>query len=322
MNDREKKLAAAVGVIFALWGCYWGWNKYSDWKQTAQKSLTSAQNSLQEAELDKLKAEDAVKQLNEWRNQSLPADPAKAQAQYRGWLVEQLQDARLDVDNVTPRRVTGRSDAYEPVSYQVEATGKLDSVVKFLDTFYRSDLLHKISSLRLTPRDGSSELSVSLSVEALVVDGTERTEGLSEGTSDRLKLASSKEYLDRIVGRNPFAEYKDPPPKLPDRVVTTSQPEPRQPAPKPSFNHAEFATVTGFVSDGDDYQAWVWAKTLEDERLRVKRGDAIEVGEFKGTVVDVFKQELVVETPEGLIAFRLGDTLLEGRIMASAPAGG
>ena len=322
MNDREKKLTAAVGLLVVLWGSYWGWNKYSTWLQNAQNEKTSVATQLQEAELDLAKARTAVRNLQTWQEQSLPASVATAQAEYRGWLVEQLQSSRLDVDSVTPRRVTGRNNAYQPVSYQIEATGKLKSVVEFLDKFYRSDLLHKISNLQLTPRDAKGDLQVSLAVEALVVEGTKREKDLPEGTSDRLLLASADEYVSSIVGRDPFAEYVKPrPPRIVTPRVVEDKP-PVTPTPRPSFDHAKYAKITGLVSVGDDYQAWVWAKTLDDKRLRLNRGDKIDIGEFEGTVVDVTQDELVVETDEGLWVFRLGETLSDGRLLVSASTGG
>lgn len=318
MSDREKKLTAAVVLMVGLWLGNWGWQKYSAWKQAAIAQQSTAASNAQTAFLERQQARVAVNKLGAWREMSLPANPTVAQSQYRAWLIESLQQARLDVDDVNPRRTGQRSDAYEALSYVVTADGPLDAVVRFLTSFYQSDQLHKITTLSLIPMEGSGTLRVSLTVEALVVAGAERKSGLAQGTAERLKLASADEYVERIVARNPFVAYKPPPPPRPDppKVVRKDPPKPS----KPRFNHAEHAKLTGVVSVGDDYQAWVWVQTL-DERLFLRKGDEVKVGLFEGTVLDIYQKELLVETDDGVLAFRVGDKLTDGRQLTSASAG-
>lgn len=309
MTNREKKLAAAVAILIMLGVGNWGWQKYSTWKQSATARKTTAATDLQAAMLEQTKTRRAVNKLRAWREQSLPANAAVAQSQYRAWLVELLQDAGLDVTDVTPRPTGQQSSAYKALGFEAEASGTLTGVVKFLDAFYRSDQLQKISSLRLAPmNDDNDQLRVTLNVEAIVVNGTERQHGLPEATSNRLALASASEYVERIAGRNPFVAYKPPAPLRP-KVVERPRPKP---AEKPKFNHAEHAQITGFVSEGDNYEAWVTVHTL-GERLYLQKGDEVKVGAFEGTVIDVYRSELLIDTDAGLLAFGLGDKLTDGK---------
>lgn len=319
MNDREKKLAILVGVIVALWFMNWGWQKYSTWKSMAITRQSSAESEAQEAFLKRQEARRAVNRLHTWREQSLPANVAVAQSQYRAWLIEKLQNAKLAIDDVSPRRTGQRNEAFSSLSYEVTVAGKLEAVVRFLDSFYRSGQLHKITSMRLTPMDDSSNLRVTISVEALSVNGTKRESGVYDGASQRLALASADEYVERIVERNPFIAYKKPAPKPEPRPVVVRDERPA-PAPRPQFNHADHAKLTGVVSIGDDYQAWVTVQTL-GERLFLRKGDPVKIGLFEGKVIDVLEKELVVETPEGVIAIRVGDTITDGRLLTAAPAG-
>ncbi|WP_442485289.1 hypothetical protein [Aeoliella sp. SH292] len=318
MNDREKKLVIIVGAIVALWFGNWGWQKYSSWKTMALNRQTSAETAAQDAFLERQQARVAINKLRNWREQSLPGNLAVAQSQYRAWLIEKLQEAKLTIDDVSPRRSGQRNDAFNSLSYEVTAAGKLESVVRFLDAFYRSGQLHKITTLRLVPMEDSSDLRVTISVEALSVNGTKRETGVYEGKSDRLALASAEEYVERIVKRDPFVAYKKPVPKPEPRPVVVREERPK-PAPRPEFNHAEHAKLTGVVSIGDDYQAWVTVQTL-GERLYLRKGDPVKVGLFEGTVVDVLEKELVVETEAGVMAIRVGDTLTDGRLLTAAPA--
>ena len=314
MSDREKKLTALVALVLSLWLGNWGWQKYSTWRQAATGRRTSSDSAAQEARLELIQAKQVAARLRNYRERSLPSNPAVAQSQYRAWLVEQLQDTKLEVDDVSPRRSGQRTTAYEPLSYVVTASGKLESVVRFLDRFYRSDQLHKISALRMTPMSDDQRLRITLSVEALVVGGTERASGLASGTSDRLDQPSADEYVKRIVARNPFVAYEPPPPprREPPKVVRQA---PRAPA-KPRFNHAAHAKLTAVVGSKDDLEAWISIQTL-GEQLRLRRGDEIEVGQFKGTVLDVYQQELLVETEQGVVAIRLGKTLADGRTLTA-----
>ena len=301
MSDREKMLAAAVGLLIAMWGGNWAWQNYSQWQQSAATRQINAATDLQSAQFELSKARAAVKKLRAWREKSLPASVAVAQSQYRAWLVEQLQAANLEIADVSPRSTGQQSAAYQALGYDVEATGKLAGVVEFLDTFYRSDQLHKIGSLRLAPQNDAKELRITLNIEALVVRGTDRNEGLSDGVADRLILDTAEEYVERISKRNPFVAYTPRPAPKP-KVVERPRPKPTQ---KPEFNHAEHARLTGVVSDGEEFQAWVTVQTL-GERLYLRTGDDVDIGQFKGTVVDVFEKELLVDTDEGVISVRVG----------------
>ncbi|WP_425397898.1 hypothetical protein [Aeoliella sp.] len=320
MSDREKKLAAAVVLLVVLWGGNWAWKKYATWRDNAVARHSAADTGKQDAFHQRVQAQRKVAQLGKWRKQSLPAVLPVAQSEYRGWLIHQLQEARLDVDDLVPQRTNLRSNAYQAISYQVTANGRSEAVIRFLDSFYRSDQMHKITSLQLTP-DGSRDVKVVLSVEALVVNGVKRKTGLYEGESERLALASADEYIERIIERNPFAAYEPPPPPRKERPVVVRE-ERSTPPPRPRFNHAEYAYLTGLVSVGDDFQAWVTVRTQEKDRLRLNKGDDIEVGLFKGKVVSIDKRLMVVETEDGdVVEFGMGDKLTDGRILTSAAAG-
>ncbi|MGI9457813.1 MAG: hypothetical protein ACR2NU_14705 [Aeoliella sp.] len=308
MSPREKKLTAAVVLLVLLWGGNWAWLRYSRWHQTAQAANRNAESALGAAKLEQLKTNDAVEKIKQWREKSLPAIANVAQSQYRAWLIERLQEARLKIDDVTPTGSGQRSGAYQGLTYTIDAAGDLTAVVKFLDSFYRSDQLHKISVLRLTPQE-QGDLRVTLTIEALVVSGTERKSGLVDLVSDRLALESVDQYVSRVVSRDPFKAYTPPkpPPKVVERVVV-------KPREKPKFDDSKHAKFTGVVSYGNELQAWVHVQTKGD-MLHVKRGDDLKVGLFEGQVVDVRPQQLVIMTAEGMLAIRIGKTLREGVVL-------
>jgi len=312
MTPREKKLAGAVLLLFLLGGGSWAWTRYSDWSTQAHNSKDSAAAALQTALLDLQKSRASVRKLRDWREKSLPSNLNVAQSQYRAWLLEKLQEAKLNIDDVAPTGGGQRSDAFQSLTFTVNADGKLSAVVKFLDSFYRSDQLHKIGVLRLNPIAGEDNLRVVLSIEALAVNGTTRDTGLAKGQSQRLALASADEYVERIDSRNPFVAYTPPAPPKP-KVVSKPRPKPPE---KPKFDDSKHAKVTAILG-GEELQAWVHLKT-KGETLRVKEGDDLKVGLFEGKVLEVRPRQLVLETPEGVLAVDVGDSLRDGKPVAGS----
>ena len=310
MTAREKKLAAAVGLLVLLWAGNWAWNWYSDWHQQATAARLNARTALQDAEFELTKTRSAVRDLQSWQQRSLPADANVAQSQYRAWLIEQLKAANLKLQDVTPIGSGQRTDAYRGLSYVVDAEGDLAAVVKFLDSFYRSGQLHKISLLRLAPLATGSGLRATINVEALVVDGTKRTDGLTELASDRLALDNVEEYVDRITGRDLFAEYTPPkpPPPPPPKVVDRPPPKPPE---KPKFDDSKHAHLTGLVKDDSGWKAWVTVRTT-DERFRFTAGDEVKIGLFEGRVAAIDRRRMLVEIDGETLAVSLGDSLRDG----------
>src|SRR5690606_37674970 len=118
------------------------------------------------------------------------------------------------------------------LSFAIQTAGSMEDILKFLDQFYRSDQLHKITKLTLTPTKGRDEVTASIDVEALAVQGTKRKTGLAQGISERLAQPSAKEYIERITSRNLFAEYKPPRPERPP----VAQTKPRERPVPPKFD--------------------------------------------------------------------------------------
>ncbi|MEM6798174.1 MAG: hypothetical protein AAF589_01545 [Planctomycetota bacterium] len=309
MTDREKKLGLAVLAIVALWGAWQLWGQYSEALAQRKKDLQSAEVAYQSAKFDSLKALDDVNRLGEYRERSLPSDPQAAQLEYRAWLFDQLEEAGLAFDDVTliDRRPGG--DAYTDLVYSATAEGDLGAVTRFLHAFYQAPMMHKLTTLKLTPGE-RGRLQVNLGVRALAVAGAEREDGLPAGESGRLLLADADAYVASIVQRDVFREYvpprPPPPPRKPRPVVKRDPPPPR-----PKFDDAAHAYLTGIVQSGDRLQAWINVRTL-GETLRVFEGDPLSVGLLKGTVESISARRIVVVTPAGRFATSLGSNLRDG----------
>src|SRR5262249_31358552 len=131
-------------------------------------------------------------QLERYRQQSLPADLDVAKRQYASYLDELLRKSGFQDPSVASRNANSRTaptlanktPIYTQLGFNVQGRASLGSLVKMLEGFYRTGLLHQIKTLSIskpvTLQQGQrqDELDVSLSIEALVVTGADKRQGL------------------------------------------------------------------------------------------------------------------------------------------------
>ena len=317
MTAREKKLLALVGVIAVLWGLNLLRGKYVGWYDDAVAARDQAVQNQSTAELDYYRATNARKMLRRWEEKSLPSNIKLAESEYRNWLVDQLRSAKLEYEYVKPTSgaLRGANTPYDhtPLRFSLQAEGSMEAILKFLDQFYRSDQLHKITKLSLLPKRTGSNISAAMDIEALSIQGLKRAEGLATGVSDRLAHPSSKDYLQRIGGRDLFAEYV--PPRPPRPPVVQREPRPRTPPRQPPrFDDSERAFFNAAVQGKGEggLQAWVNVRTT-GESYQLSAGDKFEIGQLKGEVASVTLRQLVIDTNEGVLAIKIGDSLRSGK---------
>ena len=148
------------------------------------------------------------KKLKEWRVLSLPGveslpkvkgprNPAQdrehalvlAQALYVDYLRELIRKHDVTIDE-TPRRrtadtkniplVNGNVPVFTPLQFSVDARGNLDNLVKMLDEFQTTPLLHRIRNLTIKQapavagKKAAEPLVLSMVIEAVVVNGAQK----------------------------------------------------------------------------------------------------------------------------------------------------
>jgi len=304
MTRREATLAAVVLGMLVLWGGYYTLGAHREKVDARQSELFAAQAQLSGARLTIARGREAIHRLESWQDRSLPEDREVAQSLYRDWLLGQLNDAGLTVDNVKPDQRTPRTTAYRSIGYAVEAHGNLEAVTRFLHAFYTSGMLQQITRLRLQPSPGSSQLGVMLSVEGLIIPGATHTDSLPKVAADP-SAAGLDEYEQSIVGRNVFAVYTPPRPKR-EPIVRS------EPSPPPKFDDAEQAYVTAIVQTGPRLQAWITVRTT-GEVLRLFEGDDVKVGLLEGQIVSISARSLILQTGDKRTQIELGHNLRDGR---------
>src|SRR5262249_39464243 len=116
-----------------------------------------------------------------------------------------------------PAQVFNKKETfYTPLNFTVTGHGDFSSVVKLLEEFYSTPLLHKIKSLVMRrPNSGAAaktrEVEIELKVEAIIVDGAENRPQLlpTEKVEPHNLAVPKRDYL-MIAAKNPF--YGPPPP--------------------------------------------------------------------------------------------------------------
>ena len=122
----------------------------------------------------------AKKQHQEWRSRSLPPDLVKskqrpdalnAQRLYLGWLTDLAQSCGFEDLKVSPDRRTLKGSVYISVMVKIEAGVRFEQLCNFLDRFYSTDLLHRVTSLRIQSRDseGTALFQITLEAEGLAL---------------------------------------------------------------------------------------------------------------------------------------------------------
>ena len=312
MTQREKMLAIAVGAIFVLWGLWTGAGWYFDSAERLENQLRQAEMDALDAESDLSLAQRSLRSLEAYQNQSLPSDADVARSAYSAWLVEEVEGAGLDLEDVRFTASRSAPGVYEGLAFNVEATGTLKSAVEFLYEYHRLDCLHQLSKLQMTPLDESGDsVRLSLTSVALVVDGATRSEGLpTEDTDDRLRFPSAGKYAASIGERNLFARYVPPPPPRPPAPPVEKRAVKKAPEPPP-FDHAEHAYFTGVVGGSEDLQAWINVRTT-GQVLRLRAGDELQVGLLNGRVQAVTPRTIIVVAGDESWVTALGEPLRSG----------
>ena len=128
------------------------------------------------------------KNLIDWKRRGLPTDKAtkklrndrpdalNAQRLYQDWLHDLAQLSGFEDLKVQPDRLAvSRDNVFVSVGIKIEGEARFEQLCRFLGRFYRADLLHRVTSLRIQSResDGDPFLQIVLEAEGLAVVGSQ-----------------------------------------------------------------------------------------------------------------------------------------------------
>lgn len=316
-KQRERILMAAAGGLVLLLGAQFAFQKYTTARQFRQAQIDALRDQISERELVSARGARAADRIAEWERRSLPADLELANARYGEWLLGLVRDARLQRPNVESTRhlavsqtVGGKNEViYHVLPFSVRGRGKVEDVTRLLYQIYRAKHLHQVQRLSLKPTEKEGELDINLSLEALVLPTADRLEKLAEGTSSLLAQTEIDAYLDEIGKRNMFVEYKPPPPPPRERPrPTPTPPPPVRPSPPP-FDTSKYTILTAIIEIDREPQVWLRVRTT-GQLVKLREGDPIEIGQFKGRLIRVGLRDVLVENDQGRqMVVALGESL-------------
>ncbi len=117
-----------------------------------RKTLDSKNKQLHDIEERKAK-------LDLWRKESLPANVELAMGEYEKYLSDTLADNGFtktktitwtkETDSASTTAARGKKTGYTRLTYRVPGHVTLGNLVKFLDKFYHTPLLHQIRSMTI-----------------------------------------------------------------------------------------------------------------------------------------------------------------------------
>jgi len=293
---RQYILAAVFGAMVLYFGGEWVLKTLQNPIDTARLKTERLKKEIKKRENELARARKAAKQLAVWETQSLPADVEVARSLYQAWLVELVDEVKLDDPSVNSGEPVSRQGMYHTLPFSVRGRGTLEQLAGFLFVFYRTDLLHQVRSLNITPLANSDRLDLSMSIEALVLPGAgpERRKGDTAEqaqetifaefrrrawrNSQRLASAALADY-DPIVQRNLFGIGGSPDPT----------------------DHTYLTAVSSV--DGEP-QAWFTLRAA-GEVLKLRKGDQLEVKQssgtiaFSGKIAEIDGSDVIIETDDG-----------------------
>ena len=210
MTQREKLLAAVVGLLFLVIGAFYAVSRVS-----AAHSLRENKRLNLDAELRKQQrvvrfGRAAQSELDGYVERSLPADRPLAQSLYQNWLAARATQAGFSGVKVIPMSPRTHGDLYWQHGFMVSGTGDLKQLIQFLHEFYSVDYLHRIERLSAKPLKDTKTLDLHISVNALSMNKAEN-ERLDPRPADRLKYKEVEPYVEKIAHRNFFAPANKPP---------------------------------------------------------------------------------------------------------------
>jgi hypothetical protein len=230
----------------------------------------------------------AAEDLRFWQECALPSDPVAARSEYQAWLLDLVGRTELAGPSVSSGEPALRGNLYYTISFSLQASGTLEQWTRFLFDFYRAGHLHQIRSIGITPIGRKDEVTLSLAIEALALPNADRIDRLTAKTADRLAFDSLEDY--RVIAeRNLFglSGLVDP---------------------------VDLTYLTAINSVNGVPKAWFTLQTeTEPDRSLVKLavGETLQIGHFRGTVIDIDREDVILEAAGQRWLVAVGESLAE-----------
>ena len=298
--DRRTTLYGALAVMAVLYVGDIGYRRfYAEPISSAENQSAGLRQQLQEQKIAIAKAKQAVQLLDDLQRHALPHNLELARSSYQAWLLEVVKQCKLTapkVDSGDPvTRANRGQNLYHAIPFSLRGRGNLRQITRLLHDFYTSGNLHKIRTLALTPVGVSDQIDVSMSIEALALDGADREAKLTALTSNRLASDELVAYRS-IASRNLFQTGGDS-----------------------IGRQIRLSAVT--LNTRGQREAWFYNKR-DDHTRRLKESESLEVGALIARIVSINDKSVTLIIDDQTWHVAIGASLAEARIMQDEPLEG
>ena len=250
-----------------------------------ERRVTHLEAEIQRAEAQCARIDNAQRKLEQWTSQSLPPDPSTASALYQNWLLDLATKAELDNVIVTPNRVVCQEGSYYRIPFALQARAKLDRLCDFLGEFYRVDLLHRISQIRLEAVENGDDptLEIALHLEGAALPiATPRSTLFPDAKQPRSRAEDPERdgtAHEQIVNRNLFV-------KSSARVKPKTSKDNEVPVAS-STDHAAQVYLIALLTHDDQREAWLYDR-MASRQLVLTQGSSFDMADISGclSVID------------------------------------
>lgn len=312
-TPRERRLAVIFGSVIGL---------FVLWQTVGQivlQPLTDLQNAVDavrsgNATLHEQSAtiDHALRNLKQLTTASLPADPGKAAVVYQGWLIRHLEACSIHNAIVTPAPALSEEHVGHRIPFTVQCEGTTTSIAQFLDQFYATPLLHRITNLNIVnSTEGQGAHRATLAIEALAFDTATSIETLPEPnpTDSNSTLQTALATADIFQRQLPIQVAVEPP-----VAVSTEEPKP-EPAPEqPKADPLKSVRFVASVWNGKQRVAWFVDQRSREERTVIAEAELV-LPELTGKVLSIADDRLLLEMSGQKFTLQLGQTLSQRQSM-------
>lgn len=212
MQRRQQYLLFGLIAVVVLWqGARIVDSSFLQPIRDKQTELAELEKTVSLKKKDQIELARLKKNLDKWKARSLPPDPVKnakqrpdalnAQRLYQDWLHDLALLSGFEDLEIRPERLmVSRDNVFVSVNVKIEANAHYEQLCHFLERFYRADILHRVTAMRVQSResDGDPLLQVTIDAEGLAIVTAPQNRRLFPQTTLEADLAEDATEL--LVG--------------------------------------------------------------------------------------------------------------------------
>ena len=297
-NFRNLVMLGILAIFFAWYGLSWAYESlYREPRKRLGAEIKKLEEEIAFGKQNVTTMTQGYNQLVGFYMRSLPRTPNDARSLYTFWLLELLKYCDIEAGDVTGNNPTRAAFGLN-YRFNVRGTCSLDRLSRLLFEFYYAPFLHRVTSMTIAPVEGKEDvITVTLTVDALALRPP------FQQAPYPLQNQLPTGYIPRLRSNDLTAYHV-----IADRNLLQ--------AAKGGVDKADYAYLTAINQVDDQTEIWLTVRT-DNGIIKAKKGEAIRVGSFRGTVEDIFEQDVVFNRDGMRWLMTLGDCL--NRAFALAP---